>query len=228
MSTPAPSFVDLAHRLKLPTDLWDYFEWQLMCGLRVCCPGIIKSFDSIKQTVQVQLAIRENILQNLVSTPVAIAPLVDVPIVIPRAGGYALTLPVTAGDECLVVFGDMCIDGWWASGGIQNQLDRRRHDLSDGFAVIGVWNQRQVLSNYSTTTAALRSDDGNTVIEVGNNLVVVQARNVTIQGSTEVDILSSNLVNINGAGHTTIEGKDFLTHKHTGISTGGGTSGPVL
>lgn len=216
---PAPSFVDIPGRIKDFNDLFEFFEWQMLCALRVACPGIIQSFDAVKQTVVVQLAIRENVLQNLQRVPVQIAPLVDVPIVLPRAGSCTLTLPIKQGDECLVVFGDMCIDGWWQSGGIQNQLDRRRHDLSDAFAIPGPWSQGRVIPNYSPSTAQLRSDDGKTVVEVDpTGSVNINAPTVNVQGQT---------VNISGAGNTIIEGKNFLTHQHTGVQTGSGVSGPV-
>jgi Phage protein Gp138 N-terminal domain len=233
---PAPTFVDIPARLQQLEDAFDSEAWQLLCGLRVACPGIIQSFNATKQTVTVQLAIRENILQDLVKTPIAVNPLVDVPILVPRAGGYSLTLPISVGDECLVIFGDNCIDGWWQSGGIQNQLDRRRHDLSDGFALLGCWSQPRVIPSYSASKAQLRSDDGATYVEVDKTgavtvhaaTVSVDATNVDIDAAAQVDITAATLVNINGSGHTTIEGKDFLTHQHTGVQTGGNNSGPVF
>lgn len=227
MSTTPTSFVDIPSRFRQFNDLFEFFEWQMLCGLRVACPGIIQSFDPVKQTVSVQLAIRENILLNLIRTPTAIAPLIDVPIVLPRAGNCTLTMPIQQGDECLVIFGDMCIDGWWQAGGIQNQLDKRRHDLSDGFCIPGPWSQGRTLLNYSPTTAQLRSDDGQTIVEVDPaGKVNITAQQVNVQ-ATDVKVTASQNVSISGNGSTTIEGKDFLTHQHTGVQTGGGVSGPV-
>ena len=88
-----------------------------------------------------QLAIRERVSQpDGTSADTAIPMLLDCPVMMPRGGGYALTFPVAAGDECLVIFADSCIDAWWQSGGIQNQLEKRRHDLSDGIVVPGLWS----------------------------------------------------------------------------------------
>lgn len=138
---------------------------------RVAIPGIIQSFDASAQTVTVQPAIREKINNDGTETWTEIPLLVDVPIVIPRAGGYALTLPVKQGDECLVVFGDMCMDGWWQSGGIQNQVECRRHDLSDGFAIVGIWSQPKVLPGYSTSTAQLRNEAGSAYVEIAGGTI---------------------------------------------------------
>lgn len=172
-------------------------------SMRVAVPGIIQSFDPAMQTVTVQPAIREKVInddmtQDWVNLPL----LLDVPIVIPRAGGYAITLPIAPGDECLVVFADSCIDAWFGSGGIQNQMEKRRHDLSDGFAIIGVWSQPHKLPAYSTTAVQIRTDDGSSYIS-----------------------LSSSGINI-VAPAVTINGVPFGSHKHTATAGGGETSGP--
>ncbi|MGC8050122.1 Gp138 family membrane-puncturing spike protein, partial [Salmonella enterica] len=78
----------------------------------------------------------------------------------------SMTFPVAQGDECLVVFASRCIDSWWQSGGIQEQAELRMHDLSDGFAILGFRSQPRALSNISTTSAQLRSDDGATFIDL--------------------------------------------------------------
>lgn len=154
-------------------------------NLRVAMPGVIQSFDAATQTVTVQPAIRERIRNpDLSYSWVALPLLVDVPIVIPRAGGFSLTLPVAPGDECLVVFGDMCIDSWWQNGGTQNnQPDKRRHDLSDGFAVLGIWSQRRTIANYSTTAAQLRTDDGSTYIQLVPGEIDLVATTVKANGT---------------------------------------------
>ena len=112
------------------------------CDIRVAMPGIVMAWDPSQQTVTVKLTIREKIAgDGYEKTETEIPLLVDVPVVMPRAGGYGLFFAPQRGDECLVVFSDMCIDSWWQSGGIQSQADKRRHDLSDGFAVLGCWSQ---------------------------------------------------------------------------------------
>lgn len=110
--------------------------------LRVAAPGIIQSYNAATNTATVQLAIREKVSQMDGTTADTDLPLLlDCPVMMPRGGGYALTFPLVAGDECLVVFADSCIDAWWQSGGVQNQLEKRRHDLSDGIVIPGLWSQ---------------------------------------------------------------------------------------
>lgn len=184
--------------------------------LRVSCPGIIQSFDADTQTVTVQLALREK-MKTLDDKEewVQIPPLLDVPIVIPRAGGYALTLPIKKGDECLIMFSDMCIDAWFSHGGIQNQIEKRRHDLSDAFAILGTWSQPRKISNYSEDSAQLRNESGSAYIELKGDVV-------NIVGSA-VNVTSSGPCTLKGS-EVTSNGLNINTHKHN--CPDGTTSGP--
>lgn len=153
-------------------------------GLRVACPGIVLSFNAEEQTVSVQPAIREKrVSAEGEETWIDIPQLVDVPVVFPRAGGYVLTFPVKPGDECLVIFGDSCMDAWWQSGGVQNQIDCRRHDLSDGYAILGPWSQPRTIPNYSTSSAQLRTESGSSYIELsGDTINIVAPGAINIKG----------------------------------------------
>ena len=114
--------------------------------MRVSIPGIVQSYDTAQQTVTVQVAIREKLNIDGNESWADIPLLLDVPVVFPRAGGYVLTLPIKKGDEVLVMFGDCCIDAWWQSGGVQNQVEWRRHDLSDAFAIPGPFSRPRLAS----------------------------------------------------------------------------------
>jgi hypothetical protein len=144
-------------------------------NLRVAIPGIISSFDSAEQTVTVQPTIRERVTdQDNKQTWTALPLLLDVPICLPRAGGFAITIPINPGDECLIIFADMCIDAWFSSGDVQNQIEKRRHDLSDAFCILGTWSQPRRISNYSTNSMQLRTEDGTQMIDIstsGINLI---------------------------------------------------------
>ena len=160
--------------------------------IRVSMPGIIQSFNPDEQTVTVQLSLRERIRDkdgNMSHVALPILP--DVPIIFPRAGGFSITFPVQKGDECLVIFGDMCIDSWWASGGIQNQIEKRRHDLSDGFAILGVGSQANVVSNYNVSSMELRSDNGNVIIELSQSSVKVKGSGVNFATPGEGALFTS-------------------------------------
>lgn len=137
--------------------------------IRFSMPGIITAFNPFEQTVTVQPALREQV-RNLDGTSkwVSIPQLLDVPIVLPRGGGFIITVPIKPGDECLIIFGDMCIDAWFSSGGVQNQIEQRRHDLSDAFAILGTWSQPNRISDYNTNSMQLRNESGTQGITISN------------------------------------------------------------
>ena len=175
--------------------------------LRVAMPGIITAYNPTAQTATVQPAIRERVNQQdgtSADTPLPL--LLDCPVMMPRGGGFTLSIPVAVGDECLVIFADSCIDAWWQSGGIQNQLEKRRHDLSDGIVIPGLWSQpRRIVPGEGMQM-------GSTA-----NSVSVTAGGVTIKaGAAEINATSSGVtvtapkVDFN-AGSVKINGKEVET-----------------
>jgi len=143
-------------------------------GLRCAIPGVIETFNPDKQTATVTVAIAERVKIDGELYSAQIPTLTDVPVCFPTAGNFSLTFPVKHGDECLVVFADTCIDSWYQSGCLDSpdghiatlQMSLRRHDLSDALAIVGIKSQPKKLSNYSTSSVQLRSDDGGTFVEI--------------------------------------------------------------
>lgn len=164
------------------SELYKALADSIKSSIRVAIPGIIQSFNAITQTCVVQPCIREKVTNSDYSTTWTNLPLLlDVPIVIPKAGNFALTMPIVKGDECLVIFSDMCIDAFFSLGGIQNQLEKRRHDLSDCFAILGISSQPNIISNYSTDSAQLRTLDGTQYIELKDSEINIVG-NLKING----------------------------------------------
>jgi hypothetical protein len=202
MSTqPFIGTVTEAQRLKIEAAVHKAATKAAVYGLRVAMPGIIQSFDPVKQTVTVQLAITDQIKLNGVISNQVIPILPDVPIIIPRGGAVSLTLPIQQGDECLVILADMCIDAWFDSGKVSNQQKLRRHDLSDGFAILGPWSQPRVLEAFSQTQAQLRNDT-NGPADVAVSVGATEASIAAGATSVEVDgthVTLTGLLALSGA-----------------------------
>lgn len=148
--------------------------------LRVAMPGIIASFDPNKLTVTVDIAVRDKLKIKNEYVDKQIPRLLDVPLMLPHGGNFAVTIPVQAGDECLVIMADMCINSWWANGGIQNQEVDRRHDFSDGFAVLAPWSQATKIGNFNTNAAEIRTVDNSTKVSVTPSNVNIVATTTDI------------------------------------------------
>jgi hypothetical protein len=188
---------------KTPSEFYLRQQDKTKVDIKVATPGIIQSFDPVEQTVTVQPAIRERVRDQYGNLSYVNLPLlVDVPVHWPRAGGLVLTFPIVQGDECLVIFGDNCMDAWWSYGDIQNPIEKRRHDLSDGYAIVGLTSQHNPILNYSTTSAQLRTEDGLTSISIAPGVIN----------------LNATTVNINGI--------SMAAHYHDAPAGGGNTSGP--
>lgn len=109
---------------------------EAMFRTRCCIPCVIQSYNKSKRTVECQPAIREKIINEDGTVQYVNLPmLVNVPVVFPSCGSFEIELPITSGDECLVLFSDLSIDNFWLKGNVQNPVEVRRHDLSDGIAI---------------------------------------------------------------------------------------------
>lgn len=148
--------------------------------LHTCLPGIIDSFDPVKQTASVQPAIKRVFTeQGGVNLPLC----VDVPVSFPGGGDFFLTFPVQPGDECILFFSERCIDFWYANGGVQLPAEYRLHDLSDAFALVGVNSQPNRLTQVQTDGAELRTRDRSTYIKLTAGTIFIKG-NVVHEGNT--------------------------------------------
>lgn len=144
------------------------------------------------------------------------------------------------------------MDAWWQSGGVQNQVERRRHDLSDGFAIVGFRSQPDVVSNYSSSTAQMRNRAGDAYVEISGNTINIKAAggvniesgaDVNVQSASDTTIHSSAAlsmsstakstftgsdISIGSGGNTVIDDRNFLNHVHSGIEPGPSNTGGVV
>jgi hypothetical protein len=97
-------------------------EWQ------TCLPGRIESYNAEAGTCSVQpLVKRKGKATAATSRPV----LTGVPVMWPGGGGAQVRWPLTAGDECLILFASADTSGWRRSGGEADPASERRFALSD-------------------------------------------------------------------------------------------------
>lgn len=216
--------------------------WQ--AGLWTAMPAIIQSFDPVAMTVTAQPAVQARVqLKDGSWQWVDMPVLVDVPVQFQSGGGYTLTFPIVAGDEALIIFASRCIDSWWQSGGYLNrQAEMRMHDLSDGFALVGIRSQPRVVPGISVSSVQLRTDTGETFVEVEGTTVNINAMTVNVT-APNVNLVAETMVHMTTpalkiTGDVTVfEGTPdeftmsdirdvFNTHNHSGVQGGGGNSGP--
>lgn len=158
-------------------------------GLWTALPAIVTKVTLSAMTIEVQPALQAVIEDETGKlTPVNLPLLVDVPIVFPSAGGFTITLPIAIGDEVLVIFSSRCIDAWWQSGGVQQAMEARMHDLSDGFAIPGPRSTPRKISGISSTALQMRNDAGTSYVEISadGKIKLVSASEIDITGDLKV------------------------------------------
>ncbi|MDK9607118.1 Gp138 family membrane-puncturing spike protein [Lelliottia wanjuensis] len=220
--------------------------------LKVSAPAIVKSFDG-RQTVTVQVVTSG---QDSDGSEMPIPLLVDVPVQFPRGGGFALTFPIKAGDEGLVVFSDRCIDGWFSSGSAGIPPDHRQHDLSDAMFIPGISSLKRVIGDFRNDAIVMRQlngpgyvsidDSGN--VDIDGTLLTVHCKThfmkpVTMDATLDVAGMFTYTAGMTGSGgegsvasitgimnitgEVTLNGVKLSLHRHPENGDGGGiTDGP--
>jgi hypothetical protein len=183
--------------------------------------------------------------------------LTDCVIVWQGGGGVTATFPIAPEDECLVVLSSRCIDAWWSQGFLKpiagkansamDPPDARMHNLSDGFALVGLRSSPRSFGP-NVRDACLITDDQQTFIRLSaiDKAVVIQANGgITLQTTGSITLsaggeISANGVTIDPNGNTvspaTVTGNvdvmaatvSLKNHLQSGVQSGGGNSGPPV
>ena len=178
-----------------------------LLDVHTCLPGAIVSYDATKKTATVKPAIQRLYRgKGYVDLPA----LVDCPVCFPSGGGFTLTFPLVAGDECVLYFSERAIDLWWQNGiGLGDgeavqPAEYRTHDLSDAFVQVGVSSVPKVPGNISTTAVELRS--------------TTNASKVSIDGSGNVLVNASGSVTVAASGNASVNGSQVLLNAPPGAN----------
>ena len=116
--------------------VYDMLANQINIQMHNAIPCIVQKYNMAQNTVDCKPAIRERIAKsNGEVAYVELPMLINVPVVFPSTANAHMIFPIAKNDECLVIFSDLSIDNFWLKGSVQNPVENRRHDLSDGVAI---------------------------------------------------------------------------------------------
>lgn len=177
------------------SEQWKQIIKQSLADTRCASPAfLVEDMNTDKQTVVVQIAIQERVRIPQGQAWHDVPPIVNVPVIFPRGGGFSLTLPLKKGNQGLLIFCDTCFDNWYLNGqdnappaanvsspsGSQRQFEIRRHYVHDCGFLPGMGSQNHVLTDYSADSMQLRSDDGNIVLDVSESGVAVTGGGIAL------------------------------------------------
>lgn len=190
-----------------------------LLDVHTALPAIVISFDAEERTIKAQPTIQRTFSDGQgLSGDMNLPPCVDVPVVFPMGGGYELTFPVKEGDECLLIFAERCIDGWFDSGEPTPPADFRQHDLSDAFAIVGV---RSLANKQPVWTGGVELHGNGNHVRIDDSSVELGAGGATLKLTASglncsVPITAPNVIT---------DKMDVNTHVHGGVESGGSSTG---
>lgn len=187
-----------------------------LVDLHTAMPGRVESYDATTQTADIQPQLKR-VVRKADGTRVAedLPVIPSVPVQWPRAGGFFLTMPLTAGDFGMLIFSEYSLDRWRSQGEQVDPADTRRHGLSGAVFAPGIHPTDQPLADASATRLVLGSD-GDTGLDMDTAAIRLGKA-----AATEGIGLGAALQTFLGSLKTYLD-----THAHTGVTTGPGTSGP--
>lgn len=228
---------------------FDIDFWRNAMKLNTCIPAVIDEFDPATQRVSATPAIMGKYIDpDMNVTYIQCPKITNIPLAITKGSGLKITYPVKQGENCTLIFSQRSIDNFLIEGGIQRPYDTeepdkttlRCMDMTDAMCFPGVITNKETIADYDNDAIEVRNADGTTKVTVkenslkflqGSASIEMSEGNITMQAGT-INITGTTAVNISSPATaigtvTTIDEKPFLTHQHSGVTTGPGTSGGV-
>lgn len=192
-----------------------------MRELFVALPGVVTAYNAVKQEVDVKPLLKRAYIDEDGNDDTDELPIVtSVPVMFPRAGGHFLSLPISVGDNVLLLFCDRSIDLYMSSaGGVSvDPVDFREHDLTDAVALPGFFPNPKVITDIITSDGVFGKEKGAQVRSKGTTIDVTTAGAVT--ATDFVAMAAKVLTELNKISALFDQ---ILGHKH---SFAGGVVGP--
>jgi hypothetical protein len=196
---------------------------QAFDGFFVALPGRVEKYISATQTADIKPLLKRAVIDQDGGEDVEELPVIpNVPILFMRTSQFFLSLPLSVGDNVLLLFCDRSIDGYMGSTGAVDldPVDLRQHNISDAVAIPGFFPISRGIKDVIEGDMVLGKEKG------------IQVR---CKGATNtVEVTSSGLPNALGgfvalaalvATELTKIQTALNTHVHSGVTTGVGTSG---
>lgn len=177
-------------------EILDAQKKEIFASLNCVQIGKIESFDAATQTASISLLLKRvvNIDPKGVKTlQENITIIYKCPVMSLFGGNAFLSMPIAAGDNCLVLFNDRQIDDWFVNGGVQIPTSSRMHDVSDAFAIVGIRALTDIIATYLSNGIRLSyGDNGTCQIDLQEAAINTLAEifthtgNMNITGNLEV------------------------------------------
>lgn len=163
--------------------------------INTCYPAKIVSYDPATQMATCKIQVEDYYVGIGYSYRKQEAPLlVDVPVMIPQAGGWMLTFPVKEGDDCLVLYAQKGYDQWLYSGASETGLiggrptaeHYRAYDNRDAICIVGLRPVPRAIPNYNPDDMELRNES------LTHRMTFKANGDIEVHTDTDVNITAQN------------------------------------
>ncbi|MDR1349689.1 MAG: hypothetical protein LBJ59_02700 [Zoogloeaceae bacterium] len=167
-----------------------------------------------------------------------------VPVLALGGGGFVVNFPLKAGDLGWIEASDRDISLYLQSLDEAKPNTLRLHNFSDGRFIPDIY-RKYAIAGEDDSDMVIQTLTGETKIVLRQDKIFIKAPNdITIEAAQTIN-LKAPQINIEGVltmsggaatiasstlnitSDTTIEGRGFLEHQHTGVQTGGSSTGGV-
>lgn len=195
---PDQSFIDLRERFTDQEEFVQTVKDAVRSSIRSSIPVMVSEDSEDGHTVKLQPLIKAIVrLPNGSTKAVTLPILPDIPIHHIGGGGVTQTHAHKKGDEGWIVVSDASIDAWHQQGGVQAPPDVLSHALSDAVYIPGVRSDPRKLAGVSKDSTQVRTDDKQTVHDVGD-------KGVTSVRGTSVAQVTDDAARLQKGGASTI------------------------
>lgn len=207
-------------------DVLSQLKKDIFLSLNCHAIGKVEVFNPANQTVTATMAYKKTFIkfengsesETLVDYPI----MLDCPAVVIGGGPFSLKMPISPGDECLILFNDRSIDKWFESGQVGALDSSRLHSFSDAIVLVGLRSSANSLSGYSLTEAIM--GDGTHDLKLGGGNASLNAGTTVVKAGVSQILLTNAIESLNDILQDLMTELQTLTV--TGVTSGPGTSGP--
>lgn len=214
---------------------------QKLYSLHTALPAFVEAVNLDEMTVDAKIALKLRTNNNGQLGSLEYPILKNIPFFTYQSGDYAITIPPKSGDVCLLIFSERETDNFLATGKMSEPrtVGSRKHDINDGFAIIGFNPYGKKIKNIDRNAITVRNIDNSIKIQISDNGISFNTNNsvvrLTKEGEVTIDakklsIFSQNLsfsgssISINARNQLTLGGNSVVVSGGNHISMNGAVS----
>lgn len=190
---------------------------QTLINIHTSMPGIIESYNPATGLASVKPSLKRKYAGEVDSMEYPV--ISGVPVVFPRTANAFLYLPITKGDNVLLVFAERSLDRWLEKGGMVAPEDPAKFGLNGAIAIPGLYAKTEPITpNGEMASVELANDtayieikeSGEIIVTNGQATLQLDGGNVKIQ-ATKITLESSNVHLGDESGNKIITAADFAS-----------------